>query len=383
MKVAIFTDTFLPQINGVTKTLDRLLKFFEECNIDYRVFAPLDGNEIYNNKIIHFFSFRFFLYPECRVSLPNYISIIEKLNDFKPDLIHIITPFNIGLCGLSYAKSNHIPLVSSYHTNIPQYLEYFNLKLLENVSWNFFKWFHNQCDKNYCPSQTTLDLLKSKGIENLEIWGRGIDIEKFSPELRDHDYRKELHIQNKIVILYVGRMSPEKDLDEFMEVVEKLNGKYENKIHFLMVGDGPMLGQLKIDAPQNMTFTGFMHGKELSKLYASSDVFFFPSSTETYGNVILEAMASGLSVVACDAGGVSQNLKDGYNSLACGIRNVDEFYRALESVITNADLRKELGENGRQYTLQMGWREIFQKLTASYEQVIRFKQYIQKDKRTA
>ncbi len=370
MKIAIFTDTYLPQVNGVTKTLEKYVNYLEDNDIDYRLYAPDDGSKEYNDKIIRFFSFKFFLYPECRLSLPNYFAMSKQLNDFKPDLIHIVTPFNIGLCGLKYARSNDIPLVSSYHTNIPEYLEYFNLKLLSNISWDFFRWFHSFCRKNYCPSRATLELLKEKGIRDLEIWGRGIDTEKFSPNHRDVEYRKSLNINDKIVFLYVGRISPEKDLDVFMNVAKRLNKKYKDKIHFLMVGNGPMYDELNENSPSNMTFTGFKRGNELSKIYASSDIFMFPSSTETYGNVIIESMASGLATIGCYARGVKENLIDGFNGCACGIRNEDDFYNAAEKLILNPEIRKQLSATGRAYTKKRSWDEVFKKLLNSYRGIV-------------
>ncbi|AOT68594.1 glycosyltransferase family 4 protein [Geosporobacter ferrireducens] len=383
MRVAIFTDTFLPQINGVTNTLEKLIRYFEDNKIDYRVFAPQDGNEEYNHKIVRFFSFKFFLYPECRVSLPNYISISEQLNAFKPDLIHVVTPFNIGLCGLKYARDAQIPLVSSYHTNIPQYLEYFNLKFLSNVSWGFFKWFHSFCAKTYCPSQMTLELLRSQGIENLEIWGRGIQVEKYSPKYRSTMMRKEMNLENKTVFLYVGRISPEKDLDIFMKVAQRLNEKYQEHIHFMMVGDGPLTKTLRETAPGNMTFTGFLEGENLSAMYASSDIFLFPSSTETYGNVILEAMASEIPVIACNAGGILENLIDGYNGIGCQERQVESFYRASERLLLNYEIRKQLAVTGRKYAMDMGWDHVFERLVHSYQRVIADAKYLSNNKRTA
>ncbi|EOC99579.1 glycosyltransferase family 4 protein [Caldisalinibacter kiritimatiensis] len=370
MKVAIFTDTFLPQINGVTKTLGKYIEYMEENDIDYRVFAPIDGDKEYNDRIIRFFSVKFFLYPECRMALPNYFTITKELDSFKPDIVHIVTPFNIGLFGYKYAKDNNIPIVSSYHTNIPQYLEYFNLGILKNVAWNFFRWFHSNCKKNYCPSQSTLELLKSQGIKDLEIWGRGIDTNKFSPKYRDTELRKLLNIDEKLVFLYVGRISSEKDLDVFMETTKKINENYKEKVHFLMVGDGPILEELKEEAPDNMTFTGFKQGEELSKYFASSDVFMFPSSTETYGNVILEAMASGLPVIACYEGGIKENLIDGYNGVACGAKKVEDYYEAAVKMIEDTKFRNNIASNALKYTAEKSWRSVFNRLFNSFKEVL-------------
>lgn len=371
MKVAIFTDTFLPQINGVTKTLSKYIEYMEKEQIDYRIFAPEDRDYEYDNKTITFYSIKFFLYPECRLALPNYFSIVKELDSFKPDIIHVVTPFNIGLCGYKYAKANNIPIVSSYHTNIPQYLNYFNLGVLENAAWNFFRWFHNNCEKNYCPSNSTLELLNKKGIKNLEIWGRGISTNKFSPKHRDAEMRKALGIDNKLVFLYVGRMSAEKDLDIFIDIVYRINKQYKDKVHFLMVGDGPILREIKDKAPENMTFTGFKQGEELSKIYASSDVFLFTSSTETYGNVILEAMASGLPVIACYEGGIKENLIDGYNGIACRVRNIDDFYNGSVKMIDDKNLRLNIKSNGLKYASTKSWDNVFDGLLNSFKEVIR------------
>lgn len=369
MKVAIFTDTYKPQINGVTKTLDKYVEYMEEEGIEYIVFAPLDKKGEYNDRIKRFFSFKFFLYPECRVSLPNYFSIVKELKQFDPDIIHIVTPFNIGLCGLKYATAYDVPIVSSYHTNIPEYLEYFGMKFLSNLSWEYFCWFHKFCEKNYCPSTSTLELLESKGIKNLEIWDRGINTEKFSPIHRDQAFRYKYNLEDKIVFLYVGRMSPEKDLDIFIEVAKKLNLEYEDKIHFLMVGEGPMLNDLKHQNIANMTFTGFLQGNDLAKAYASSEVFLFPSPSETYGNVILEAMASRLATIACYSQGIKENLYNGYNGIACRVKNADDYYNACERLILDADYRSTLASNGREYTMKKSWNKVFDKLFRSYQEV--------------
>ncbi len=376
MRIAIFTDTFYPQINGVTKTLQKLVNQFETDKIDYIIFAPKEQGIKNNQKVIRFFSLPFILYPECRFTFPLYPSIEKTLKNFKPDLIHIVTPFSVGLCGLYFAKTYKVPLVNSYHTNFDQYLKYFHLSFLHKLSWNYMRWFHSHSLKNYCPSKATLETLQMHGINNLDIWTRGIDTYTFSPQHRDEAYRNSLGLNDKLIFLYVGRMSKEKDLDIFMDVAQKLNEKYKNSIHFLMVGEGPLLNKFKNFAMENMTFTGFLHGENLSKVYASSDVFLFPSSTETLGNVILEAMASSLAVVACDAGGVKDNLIHRFNGIACSIRNEVEFYKACEKLINNRDLLKKLQHNARLYTLNKSWNHIFSELINSYQEVIEAKKQL-------
>ncbi|HEY5560879.1 MAG TPA: glycosyltransferase family 1 protein [Clostridiaceae bacterium] len=370
MKVAIFTDTFLPQINGVAKTLGKFAEYMDANSIDYRIFAPVVNHEESTEKVKRLISVKFVLYPQIKLSLPNYFYIAKELDAFKPDIIHAGTPFNLGLCGLKYAKSARLPVVTAYDTNFPDYLRYYKLNFLKSTSWKYFKWFHSKCDINYCPSMATLNLLKEKGFKNLDLWGRGIESDNFSPSFRDVELRKSLNVDDKIVFLYVGRISKEKNLDIFMNVARKLNKKYSDKIHFTLVGDGPMMKDLKEEALPNMDFTGFLSGIPLSKRYASSDVFMFTSSTETLGFVILEAMASALPVISCSEGGVAENLVDGFNGIACETRNEEDYYAACERLILDKDYRIELGKNGREHVLKKDWNNTFDTLISSYKELL-------------
>jgi len=374
MKIAIFTDTFSPQINGVTKNLDKLLNYFSTNEIDYLVFAPETAPRIENiheKKVIRMKSFNFFLYPELKFSLPNYLKIKSKLLEFNPDLIHLITPFNIGLTGLYAARQNNKPIVASYHTNFDQYLDYYNINFLEKAAWKYLRWFHDQALRNYCPSEETRKELAKKGFINLDIWGRGIDADLFSPEHRDQNFIKQYNLEEKISILYVGRIAREKNLSLLVNSFKKLNKKYKNKIELIITGDGPELKKIKKESPDNVVFTGFKNGLALSQVYASADIFAFPSVTETYGNVVIEAMASGLPVVAVLAGGVKENLKNNFNGLAVGSNDLEEFSSKLEKLIVNDKLRDSLAHNARQYALKQSWDHIFEKLNISYHQVIK------------
>ncbi|MGM0471590.1 MAG: glycosyltransferase family 4 protein [Bacillota bacterium] len=375
MKVALFSDTFLPQVNGVTKTLDRLTDYFTKQGIDYLVFAPEDKKGVALKKNTErMFSFSFFLYPECRVSLPNYFKIKKLLDDYSPDLVHLVTPFNLGLCGLKYAQSSQVPVVASYHTNFTKYLNHYNLNILERPIWRFFRWFHSHSERNFCPSQATLEELAAQGIENLEIWDRGINPDLYSPQLRSEDLRAKYSLQDKLCLLYVGRLAPEKNLYLLLESLEQINQNYQKEVELLITGDGPLLADLKAEAPENVTFTGYLKGRELSQTYASADVFLFPSTTETYGNVVLEAMASGLPVVGILAGGVKENLIDGYNCLACQENSVAEFTANLERMINEASLRDRLSKQARQHALNKSWDQVFSRLVSSYQEVINSKE---------
>ncbi|MFW6016416.1 MAG: glycosyltransferase family 4 protein [bacterium] len=373
MKIAIFSDTFSPQINGVTKNLDRLIEYFAKNNIDFIIFAPETedvSHSKYEEKIIRMSSLNFFLYPELKFSIPNYLKVKKRLDGFQPELIHLVTPFNIGLAGLLYSKRNNIPFVASYHTNFNQYLEYYNMNFLEGTAWKFLKWFHNQALCNYCPSRDTLNYLRSKGFRNLDIWGRGIDADLFSPEYRDLNFIRKHNLENKVSLLYVGRLAREKNISLLIDSFTKLNEKYQNNIALIITGDGPLINDLKKRADKNTIFTGYKSGEELSRVYASADIFAFSSVTETYGNVIIEAMSSGLPVVAIMAGGIKENLIDGYNGIACYENYISEFTEKLEILIKDKDLRNKLGYNARTYAMKQTWDSVFTKLITSYRRIL-------------
>lgn len=373
MKIAIFTDTFSPQINGVTKNLDRLIEYFNTKNIKFRVFAPNVGNTCeskYEENIIRINGVNLLFYPELKFSIPNYFRLKDTLNNFKPDIIHLVTPFNIGLAGLYYAKHYDIPFVVSYHTNFDQYLKYYNIKFLESVVWKYLRWFHNQSFCNFCPSRDTLEQLRRKGFKNLDIWGRGIDTDHFSPVHRDPVFRKNHNLEDKIIFLYVGRLAREKNIELLIESFKILNKKYQNKISLVITGDGPKLKTLRQIAPENVIFTGYKTGRELSKVYASADVFAFSSVTETYGNVIIEAMSSGLPVVAIMAGGIMENLIDGYNGIACNRNDINAFAEKLEKMIINPKFRNSLANNARKHALEQTWDEVFESLLITYKRVL-------------
>ncbi|MCL0033115.1 glycosyltransferase family 1 protein [Peptococcaceae bacterium] len=350
----------------------RLAKYLKEKKgLEVLVIAPDDNleNHSFSYQVYPVFGISFPIYPELKIPLPGYGEISKVLDEFEPDLIHLVTPFVIGLCGLKYAKDNDILLVASYHTNLSQYLKYYKFKILDSLLWKYFNWIHNQCEVNYCPSTATLQLLRRKGIKNLEIWDRGVDCAEFSPEYRNEELRKELIGSKEVMLLYVGRLAYEKDLDVLMNAMKRINNNLGN-VCLVMTGDGPARDDLEDNAPGNVIFTGYKKGKELSEIYANADIFVFPSTTETFGNVILEAMASGLPVVAPMVGGVKDNLVHGYNGIACKPRNAKDMAGAVIRLARDVSYRRKLASQAREYALKKSWDEVFDRLFNSYQQVL-------------
>ncbi len=369
MKIAIFTDTFTPQVNGVAKTLDRFTQYLERNNLSYYVFAPqntAEENFVVNVKKMR--SIPLALYPECRIAIPNPVFIKRELLSFQPDIIHVATPFNMGLCGMYYAKKLGIPLVGSYHTDFDAYLHYYKMDFLSNMLWNYLKWFHSALQKTFVPSQETLKQLKKKGFQDLYIWSRGVDCNLFHPRYDEEELRKRYNITAKYIVSYVGRIAPEKDIETLSEIMQKTES--DSSVHWIIVGDGPLASDLKETFQHNVTFTGYLKGEELAQVYASSHAMVFPSATETFGNVVLESLACGTPVIGADAGGVKNIITHGRNGYLCQPKQTDEFVARLYEVLTNEEKRTSLGLHAREYALSQSWDQIFSDLVMEYEDTI-------------
>jgi glycosyltransferase involved in cell wall biosynthesis len=377
MRIAIFTDTFAPDVNGVARTLKRFTDHLEANGYEFRVFAPESTNEsLFSSHIHRFVSLPFFLYPECRLALPNMLHVKAELQRFKPDLIHVATPFNIGLCGLHYAKKMNIPIVGSYHTDFDQYLEYYDLHFLSKFLWKYMHWFHKPLRKIFVPSNETMEQLKRKGFSNVRIWGRGVDCSLFHPNYSVQEIREQYVIKEKYILSYVGRLAPEKDIETLLNISLQLPEKIRNQVHWLIVGDGPSKDEMAKNAPKNMTFAGYLNGENLAKVYASSDLFVFPSPTETFGNVVLEALATGTPVIGANSGGVKNIISHETTGYLCEPKNVEQFNHAIIHLLENQTLLQKMGEDARKYALSQTWDQIFEGLLKEYEDTLIEKSHI-------
>ncbi|RSK28250.1 glycosyltransferase family 1 protein [Bacillus sp. HMF5848] len=372
MKIAIFTDTFSPDVNGVARTLKRFTDYLQSQNIEFRVFAP-DSNsdrDIFSTHIRRFASLPFFLYPECRVALPNMLSIKTELQAFQPDIIHIATPFNIGLCGLHYAKKFNIPVVGSYHTDFDHYLEYYDLQFLSKLLWRYMHWFHEPLRKIFVPSIDTLEHLKRHGFTNLSVWSRGVDFTLFHPNYDKTIVREKFNISEKYILTYVGRLAPEKDVQLLPTLARSIPDYLRNEVHWLIVGDGPSKEEIMKDAPINMTFAGYQSGKGLAASYAASDLFVFPSTTETFGNVVLEALACGTPAICANAGGVKNIVQHGKTGMLCTPKDINDFQSAITHLLRENELRTKMGTAANAYARTQSWEKIFDQLLFEYEKAI-------------
>ncbi len=378
MKIAFFTESLPPNTDGVVKTLTRLAETLLEENIEFIFFSPVKPDVSYrwHNRVIKVKSAPLLLYKNYQISLPFFERISHKLDEFRPDLIHICAPSFLGLSGLTYAQRRDLPAVTSYHTHFVDYFSYFGISWLEPTGWSYLQWFHNKCDMTYAPSPSAVNELLRRGIQNVELWQRGIELDRFSPDFYDPELRRSIGAEKKPILLFVGRLINHKDLDDLVAADRILNSRGRD-YRIVIVGDGPMRAELEAQLP-DAHFTGFVYGQELARWYASADIFAFPSTTETFGNVILEAFASGIPAVGTAAGGVGDIINHGRDGLIAEPKNPQDFAAALETLIVNRDLARALGQEARRTAQLYNWREMNRSLLESYENVLQRRRQISK-----
>lgn len=372
IKVAIFTGNYNHIRDGVSLTLNRLVAFLQKKNVEVLIFAPTIDKPAFEHvgKLIAVPSKKLPGRPEYRVStgFPEKQRLI--LEEFDPDLIHIATPDILGYKALKWALKNRKPVVSSFHTHFSSYLKYYKIGFLESLLWKYLSWFYNHCEQVYVPSRSMAEILQEYSIRSeLRIWERGIDTDLFTPSKRQKEWRERMGFEpSDLIISYVSRLVWEKNPELFADVVKKLQRHYKD-VKALVVGDGPALSGLKELLPEAV-YTGFLKGDELAKSYANSDIFFFPSDTETFGNVTLEAMASGLPCVVADATGSKSLVNHEENGFVIPVQRKDIFFSSLEKLITDNSLRERMGELSHIKSKQYTWDAINDRLLSFYKEVL-------------
>ena len=346
MKIAFFTETFLPKVDGIVTRLTKTIEFLTKNGDEVLVFCPEGCPDSYKGAtIVGVAAMPLPLYPELKLGLPG-PAVSDKLEEFKPDLIHVVNPAVLGLGGIWLAKTNNIPLIASYHTHLPKYLEHYGMGMLEPLLWELLKAAHNQALLNLCTSTAMVNELEEKGIQRTALWQRGVDTTNFRPELRSDKMREKLfgkYQKTDSLLIYVGRLSAEKQIERIKPVLDNIPGAC-----LALVGDGPYRGQLeKIFENTQTSFIGYLSGEELASAYASGDIFLFPSSTETLGLVLLEAMAAGCPVIGANKGGIPDIIDDGINGC---LYNPDEKDNGEKSLIEAT--KKILVDNNKKETMR-------------------------------
>jgi glycosyltransferase involved in cell wall biosynthesis len=368
MRIALFTETFLPKIDGIVTRLSHTVDHLQRMGHQVLVFSPEGGLREYKGARIHGVKgFPLPMYPELKLAIPR-PSVRRSLERFQPDLIHVVNPACLGVGGIYYAKILDIPLIASYHTHIPKYLDHYGFGRLESVIWELLKLAHNQAAVNLCTSTAMQLELTNHEIERVKVWQRGVDTELFRPELVSQEMRSHLtqgHPEAPL-LLYVGRLSAEKEIDRIKPVLQAIPGA-----RLALVGDGPHRQELEAlfaDTPTH--FVGYLRGEALGAAFASADAFIFPSRTETLGLVLLEAMAAGCPVIAANAGGIPDIVTNGVNGYLFDPMDENGAIAATQMLLANPATRESLKLNARTEAERWGWSAATRQLIDFYRQIL-------------
>jgi glycosyltransferase involved in cell wall biosynthesis len=364
-KRAWFTDT-LEDVNGVATTIRKMTAAGAAAGKELVVVASRTDLQLSDIPIKNFPPIGEFELPEYelqKLSFPPILQMLDYIQRESFTEIIISTPGPVGLTALLAAKMLNLQTSGIYHTDFPQYIRILTEdSFLESMAWRYMQWFYGQLDTVFVNSEEYRQSWIKRGLDpaKLKILPRGLDTELFHPARRNPAFFEKFgRCNGEVRLLYVGRISREKDLDLLATAYRRLRTE-GLPVHLFVVGHGPYSEKFAKSLPEAF-FTGYLTGTELATAYASADVFVFPSTTDTFGNVILEAQACGLPVIVSDSGGPKELVEDGMNGLITRSRDVDDFTRAIRSLIADVALRERMGNAARKSVIDRSWPNAFRK----------------------
>ncbi len=359
LNIAIVTETWPPEINGVAISVLQLCKGLQQRGHRILLVRPYQPNECHSFKptaecLVAASSIP--KYPELRFGYPQSRKIAKALNQFKPDIVHLVTEGPLGLAALNIARQCNYPVSSGFHSPFHEFSRFFDLKFLIKPVQHYLRWFHNRTDLTCVPSGDTQQALIKAGFTcPLALVSRGVDSQHFNPQKRCQQLREQWQATPQTtVMLYVGRLSPEKNIDLVIQAYQQAKASQPARdFKLVIVGDGPDRVRLKNLIPEAI-FTGMQTGEQLARHYASADVFLFASEVETFGNVVLEALASGLPVMAYDYACAGLTLQHDMNGWACRLGDAAQF-RQLAAQLPALPQLQQMGEQATKRVQQFGW----------------------------
>jgi glycosyltransferase involved in cell wall biosynthesis/predicted metal-dependent phosphoesterase TrpH len=369
-RALLFTDTF-EEVNGVAGTMRRVAAAAAEGSYAGAVVVaaaepPAAGTVA--------------LPPDWSLPLPSYEAIdlrfplpmdaLERIDAERPDIVHVATPGPVGLCGLLVARLLGIPVVGSYHTELGPYALHLTRDALVAQAIDVYvDWFYRQCATVLAPTGGVAAALTERGYPAVGVWGRGVDSQLFGPEHRNEELRRELLGDGELLLLSVGRLSQEKRIGVLLDAYALMT-RERRDVRLVIAGDGPARRELELTTPAGTRFVGELRGAALAELYASCDVFCFPSTTDTFGQVILEAGASGLPVVAAEAGGARELVTPETTGLLVAPEEAHPLADALLRLAADPDLRARLGRGGHEAALARTWSAAIGELSTVYRRLL-------------
>ncbi|WP_119069848.1 glycosyltransferase family 4 protein [Aggregatilinea lenta] len=370
MRVALFTETFIPKVDGIVTVLILLMDHLIRRNIDFVVVAPRiseDMTQYRGKSVIGVPGWRVPAYPELKLGPPT-LTTYREVKRFKPDIAHFIHPAMVGTGGLMIAKYLNVPTLASFHLDMANFAQYIGLGFLEPFMWWYMKTNFNAADYALAPSRRVQRDMLHHGVRQVGLWRRGVDADQFNPARADADMRVRLSggHPDDTILLYVGRLSNEKQIHKLRAAVDHVPGT-----RLAIVGDGPARPELEAQfAGSPTTFMGYLRDDELWSAYASADVFLFPSAMETFGLVLIEAMAAGLPVVTSRVGGADDMVRPGVNGYLFNVGDARGMIDGVRAIVGEPSKRQIMGRNARMYAETQAWPVMMDELLTCYEDLI-------------
>ncbi len=373
IRVALFSGNYNCVMDGPARALNRLVAFLESHGVEVRVFSPTVAEPAFKHTgtLISVPSIPLPGRMEYRLALGLPKRLREEVRAFDPTMFHLSAPDWLGHAALRLARRMNRPAIASYHTRFDFYARYYGGGWIERPMTRAMMRFYNRCDLVLAPCDSMAKELIAQGLRSpLSLWGRGVDADFFHPRHRDPAWRRSLGFaDDDIVIAFVGRLVVEKGIRRFAETMAALRQRHGDRVRCLIVGDGPARDSFARRLP-DARFTGYLLGTDLARAYASSDIFFNPSDSETFGNVTLEAMASGLPCLCVDATGSRSLVREGVTGFLTPPDSTADLVQRLEQLVHDDALRRTMGANARRQAFQYRWSEILGEVLDNYCRVI-------------
>lgn len=377
LRVAVVTETWPPEVNGVAVTLAKLVQGLSHRNHDVQLIRPRQaksdtGFKDSNLEEVLMRGMPIPRYPELKLGLPSKKTLVKTWTLRRPDVVHIATEGPLGWSALQAAKLLKLPVTSDFRTNFQSYSKHYGIGWLKKPIVSYLRKFHNATACTMVPTKELEKSLSANGFLNLKVVSRGVDTSLFNMDKRDDNLRKSWGaLEQTKVMISVGRMAPEKNLEQVLRCYATLKSMGHD-LKLVMVGDGPLRQQFQAKYP-DIIFPGMLSHSDLSNYYASADLFVFPSQTETFGNVTIEALASGIPVLAFDCAAARDWVKKGVNGWLVPENDSDGFARQAVEIFKFPNLLSQVTQSTRQQTVRLGWDQIAEQVESVFLDAIRIR----------
>lgn len=375
LRIAMVTESYPPEVNGVAHSVARVVEGLRARAHAVQLVRPRQAHDAATHEPdaideVHTAGMQIPRYGQLRMGLPAGTQLTRAWTTRRPDIVHIATEGPLGWSALRVARAMGLPVCADFRTNFHAYSRFYRLGWLQRPILGYLRSFHNRCHCTMVPTEALQEQLAQAGFRSLNVVARGVDTQLFTPAKRSMALRQQWGIDDMgLVVLHVGRLAPEKNLGVLLQAFDSIRSVRPDA-RLVLVGDGPSRAELQARRP-DVVFAGFRTGEDLATHYASSDMFLFPSLTETYGNVTPEAMASGLAVVAYDDAAASQLIRHGTDGLLARKADVADFLVCATDLSANRQWRQAMGRAARARVANLGWDTIVNRIEQIHADTIR------------